>query len=183
MKNQMILLFSFFTLLGFSQENMVSFSGGYVFANVENVDESATGWRINGTYEYRPNSSSFAHGISVGYIATTAEIDNSLGDTNKFKINSIPVYYAPKYLFGDGSFEGFVKGALGMQFSNLERTGSLVVVSDNDSGFYGGLGLGGMKTFKEKYFINLEYEWAYMSNSFYKDGFVNSLMLGLGVRF
>lgn len=179
----MFLFVSFFSLLGFSQENSVTFSGGYVFANVENIDENATGWRINGTYEYRPNSSSFAHGISVGYMATTAEVSNAIGDENKYEINSIPVYYAPKYIFGKGSFEGFLKGALGMQFSNLERTGSLAAVSDNDSGFYGGLGLGGMKTFKGKYFVNLEYEWAYMSNSFYKDGFVNSLMLGLGVRF
>jgi hypothetical protein len=114
----------------------------------------------------------------------TAEGKNLLGGALEleYEINTIPIYYAPKFLFGSKSLEGFVKGALGMQFSDLKRTGAFTG-SDNDSGFYGGLGLGGMKTFKEKFFINAEYEWAYMSNSFYKDGFVNSFMLGLGVRF
>ena len=31
--------------------------------------------------------------------------------------------------------------------------------------------------------VNLEYEWAYLSNSWYRDGFINSVMLGLGFKF
>jgi len=167
---------------GFSQENLVTVSGGYSFANIEEVSDNATGWRINGTYEFRPNGGAIAHGISVGYISMTAD-DNNLVGPLSYEINTIPIYYAPKYLFGNKSLEGFFKGALGMQFSDLKQTGTLVSISDNDTGFYGGLGVGGMKTFKEKFFINAEYEWAYMSNSFYKDGFVNSFMVGLGMKF
>lgn len=178
MKNFLFLIVAFSSFSVFSQENLATLSGGYAFANVEDLSENATGWRINGTYEYRPNGSAVAHGLSIGYISTVAE-EGSF----KYEINSLPIYYAPKFLFGNKSLEGFVKGALGMHFSDLERTGSIVSISSNDSGFYGGLGLGGMKTFNEKFFINAEYEWAYMSNSFYKDGFMNSFMLGVGVRF
>jgi hypothetical protein len=168
----------------FSQENLVTFSGGYAFANVEDVSGDATGWRINGTYEYRPNGGSIAHGISIGYISVEGDGTTNIGSLpTSYTVNSLPIYYAPKYLFGNKSLEGFVKGALGMQFSDLETTTQNVRISSNDSGFYGGLGVGGMKTFKEKFFINAEYEWAYMSNSFYKDGFMNSFMVGLGVRF
>jgi hypothetical protein len=35
----------------------------------------------------------------------------------------------------------------------------------------------------EKAFITAEYEWAYMSNSFYRDGFINSAMAGIGFKF
>ena len=167
-----------------AQENLVTFSGGYAFANVEDVSGDATGWRINGTYEYRPNGSPIAHGISIGYISVEGDGTTNIGSLpTTYTSNSLPIYYAPKYLFGNKSLEGFVKGALGMHFSDLETTTQNVRVSSNDSGFYGGLGLGGMKTFNEKFFINAEYEWAYLSNSYYKDGFMNSFMLGLGVRF
>lgn len=182
MKTVLTTLILVLCLTATAQENFVTFSGGYSFANIENISDNATGWRINGTYEYRPSGSPFAHGISVGYMSMTAEDSNFLGST-EIEISTIPIYYAPKYLFGNKSLEGFLKGALGMQFSDLKQTGTLASVSDNDTGFYGGLGVGGMKTFNEKFFINAEYEWAYMSNSFYKDGFVNSFMLGLGIKF
>jgi hypothetical protein len=39
------------------------------------------------------------------------------------------------------------------------------------------LGLG------EKLFLNAEYEIAYVSNSFYDDGWLNSVMFGLGIKF
>lgn len=178
-----LMAFILFTCLSSSaQENMVTLSGGYAFANIEDFSDNATGWRINGTYEFRPSAGSIAHGVSVGYLFMTAENSNILGST-EIEISTIPIYYAPKYIFGNKSLGGFVKGALGFQFSDLKQTGTIASISDNDSGFYGGLGLGGMKTFKDKFFINAEYEWAYMSNSFYKDGFVNSFMLGVGVQF
>jgi hypothetical protein len=182
MKKIVLFIAFFSSLLGWSQENLFTLSGGYAFANIEDFSDDATGWRINGTYEYRPMKGPVAHGFSFGYISTTAETTTLVGQT-KYEINTIPVYYAPKYFFGKGSAQGFVKGALGMQFSNLTRSGSVIGLEDNDSGFYGGLGLGGMKTFKENFFINAEYEWAYMSNSFYKDGFMNSFLIGIGMKF
>ena len=36
------------------QENMVTLSGGYSFANIEDTDLKGTGWRINGLYEFNP---------------------------------------------------------------------------------------------------------------------------------
>ena len=35
-----------------------------------------------------------------------------------------------------------------------------------DEGFHGGFGLGGLLTLQENLFLNLEYEWAYQSNSY-----------------
>jgi hypothetical protein len=62
-------------------------------------------------------------------------------------------------------FKAFLKGALGWQFAKLMTTGPAVSSEVTDSGFFGGLGVGGMIFFNEKVFLNLEYEWAYQSNS------------------
>jgi hypothetical protein len=182
MKPLMIIVLALFSITAWSQENRFTLSGGYAFANVEEVDVNTTGFRINGLYEYNPGSGKVSHGFSFGYIGTNADVAGTVG-TNKYKINAWPIYYAPKLVFGQGSAQGFIKGALGMQFSNLNRTGALTDLEDNDYGFYGGASVGFMKSFGEKMFVNVEYEWAYMSNSFYKDGFMNSAMLGIGYKF
>lgn len=165
-----------------SQENNITLSGGYVFANIEEVDQNATGFRINGLYEFNPAGGKFAHGISVGFIQTKASYISMLQNSD-YKITTVPYYYAPKFMFGNESLKGFIKGALGMHSSWFERSGSLGTVTDKGFGFYGGAGLGGLKTINEKVFINIEYEWAYMSNAYYKDGFVNSIMAGIGFKF
>jgi len=55
-------------------------------------------------------------------------------------------------------------------------------VTANDFGFYGGGGAGLMYFVNESVFINAEYEVAYMTNSFYRNGVMNSVLLGIGVK-
>lgn len=170
------------SLNAMSQENMLTISGGYVFTNVEEVDVNANGFRINGQYEFNPSGGKFAHGVSVGYIQTKASYE-SLLQTSDYKLTSVPYYYAPKFLFGNESIKGFIKGALGMHSSWFKRTGVLGEVTDRGFGFYGGAGIGFLKHFGEKVFFTAEYEWAYMSNAYYRDGFVNTISGGVGMRF
>ena len=168
-----------------SQENSITLSGGYAFANIEDIDEGTSGWRINLLYEYTPYGGHFSHGIAFGFIRTEKTVAKS-GDTDsEFKAGHWPVYYAPKYAFGKNAFRPFVKGAVGWHFSDYDKTGPLGgQVDSGDSGFYGGLGAGLMvKPGGDKVLVNLEYEWAYLGNSFYKDGFINSIMLGIGIMF
>jgi opacity protein-like surface antigen len=182
MKKQ--ILFSFLILISmksFSQENMVTISGGYSFANIEDADEKGTGWRINGLYEFNPNGGIFAHGVSLGYIHLTA-VDGIGAQEITSKVNSLPLYYAPKVMFGPDKFKVFVKGALGMQFALIKREG-FETFDDNDFGFYGGGGAGIMFFLKENIFINAEYELAWSSNSWYKDGLMNTAMGGIGFKF
>jgi hypothetical protein len=183
MKKYIIVSFLIFlSVKGISQENRITVSGGYVFANIEEADQNTNGFRINGSYEFNPSGGAWAHGISVGYTQTKAS-NTSLLQTHDYKITTVPYYYAPKFLFGNESLKGFIKGALGMHSSWFEKSGTLGTISDKGFGFYGGAGLGGMKTFGEKIFISVEYEWAYMSNAYYQDGFMNSIMGGIGLNF
>ena len=84
---------------------------------------------------------------------------------------------------GSDKLKGFIKGAFGAQFSNLETTGSSSDLSDHDYGFVIGGGAGFMLFFNEKFFFNAEYEIMWMSNSFYSDGWVNTVSGGLGIKF
>jgi hypothetical protein len=166
----------------YGQENLITLSGGYVFANIEETDVNGTGFRINGLYEFNPMGGKWAHGFSVGYIGLSGEGTDTF-QTTEYDVNSWPLYYVPKFLFGKESFKGFIKGALGWQFSGIKRTTQLTTISDNDSGFVGGGGLGIQYYFNEKIFLSAEYELLWMSNSFYRDGLLNTASLGIGIRF
>ena len=184
MKKSIVLLAAvLFSIAAWAQENSFTVNAGYAFANIEDVDENVTGWRLSGLYEFNPSGGKFSHGFSFGYIGTSGESEGVSQSSVEYKLNSWPIYYAPKFLIGNGSAKGFIKGALGAQTTSYKRTGSFGELKDSDFGFYGGLGAGFMKSFNEKMFITLEYEWAYLSNSAYKDGFMNSAMLGIGMKF
>jgi hypothetical protein len=161
----------------FSQQNIVTLSGGYSFANIEDTEVKATGWRINGLYELNPMEGKIAHGFSIGYISLTAT-ESSVTST----INSVPIYYAPKVMFGEKKIKGFIKGAIGTQFASIKREG-LVNLSDNDFGFYGGGGVGIIISINENVFINGEYEIAWASNSYYRDGWISTAGGGIGFKF
>ena len=168
-------------VIALAQENSFSVSGGYAFGNIEDVDTGASGFRINAVFEFSPGATSFSHGLAVGYIGTTADFRSGTENTN-YTLNSFPIYYAPKFTIGQGNLKLFVKGALGTHITGFKHTGALEITS-TDMGFYGGLGAGIMLNLGEKLFLSAEYEWAYMSNSYYRDGFINSAMAGIGFRF
>jgi hypothetical protein len=180
-KNIFIVLLILLSMKALSQENVVTLSGGYSFATIEDTDIKGTGFRINGLYEFNPNGGKFAHGVSFGYIGLSAS-EGVGSQTIDYTINSFPLYYAPKVMFGSEKIKAFIKGALGMQYAGLKKEG-LISLSDNDFGFYGGGGAGIMIFIKENIFINGEYEIAWASNNWYKDGWMNTAMGGIGFKF
>lgn len=180
-KHIFITLLVLLSMKAFSQENAITLSGGYSFATIEDTDIKGTGFRINGLYELNPMGGKFAHGFSFGYIGLKAE--ESIGQaTQKYTINSFPIYYAPKVMFGSDKIKAFIKGALGMQIAGLTKEGA-VSLSDTDFGFYGGGGAGVMLFIKSNVFINAEYEIAWASNNWYKDGWMNTAGGGIGFKF
>ena len=165
-----------------AKDKMLTISYGDVSMDVEDVDADTSGWRINALYETGAKGGNVLHGFSFGYIETKADYTFG-GQTTHYKFKSLPIYYAPKILFGKKAFKGFLKGALGMHLSDFNRSGALGSIDTSDAGFYGGASAGAMFMFNEKVFANIEYEWAYLSNSYYRDGEVTSAMIGIGARF
>ena len=178
------LLLSMLIVLSLSvraQENWIAVSGGYAFADIADSEVKPTGWRINLSYEKNAYEGKMANGVVIGYFSTATSVSSGIGQDD-YKLNSWPIYYMPKFLFGGSSFKGFIKGAIGMHYSNYTKTTTLIIFEDNGAGFYGGAGAGAMLTFN-KIFISAEYEWAFASNTNYKNGFMNSAMLGIGIKF
>lgn len=170
------LLFS--AVFTYGQENRVTLSGGYAFANIEESDTDGTGWRINGLYEFNPGQGKFAHGLSVGYVSLSGDATGA-----SYDVGTWPIYYAPKFMFGSEKFQGYLKGALGWQFSNIKRTGNFSELEDNDSGFTLGAGAGVLYNFNDKVFLDAGYEFLWLNNSFYKEGYLNTASLGIGFKF
>ncbi len=179
----LLLMLTVFSYVAWSQENAFTISGGYAFAALDEAETDLSGYRINGLYEFYPNAGKLAHGVSIGYIGISGNNDSDIYSV-EYDMHSLPIYYAPKYLLGNGKVKGMLKGALGMHFSGYKATGGTGgEVKTNDAGFYGGLGAGFVINMSEKMFLVAEYEWAWMSNSYYRDGFMNSASLGLGFKF
>jgi hypothetical protein len=178
----LLLILSASVLYISAQESLVTIGGGYAFATIQDYDDAASGFRINGLYEFNPTEGMLVHGIAVGYVnisSTKLYLDRDLTTT----VVTVPIYYAPKLLFGGEKAKVYVKGAVGMQFASLRREGGITDFSDNDAGFYGGGGAGGMLFLTKSIFINVEYEIAWAKNNFYGDGWLNSVMGGVGIKF
>jgi Outer membrane protein beta-barrel domain len=165
-----------------SQQNMFSVAGGVVLAGIEDIDVNAKGWRIEGVYDFVAPNNKFTNGFSFGYIGMDANTDE-VGGQATYKLNSIPICYNPGLLFGEEKFKLHLKGALGWQFSNLKRTGAVVALEDNTSGFALGAGLGGMYNFNEKGFLNFGYEFLWFQNSYYLEQYVSTVKVGVGLKF
>jgi opacity protein-like surface antigen len=189
LKNEFLLTALFLCLIinfSVAQENSITLSGGYSFTNIENIDEGTSGWRINALYEYTPMGGNVSHGLSFGYVQTEATVSETVFGTSEFKAGHWPIYYAPKYTFleSTSSFRPFIKGAIGFHISDYDKTGPLGgEIDTGDSGFYGGAGAGINIRISDLVLVNLEYEWAWLSNSWYVDGFLNSAMLGVSMKF
>ncbi len=176
---------SLLSITAYSQET-INLSGGVVLANAidysgyfdEDYHTDATGWRITGTYEAGPlQSKKLIHGVSFSYMLSSTTIKQYDADIS---VRTIPLCYAPKYLIGSEKAMAFARAEVGMQFTRI-KVGGLIDESDNDFGFYGGLGVGGMLYVSKTVFLNLEYELAWMSNTFYANGYINSVQLGIGI--
>lgn len=160
---------------------MISISYGYVMTDYEDATNDAEGWRISGTFEKNHAGTPLVHGVTIGFIETSAE--RSGIQTVNYEAKTIPLYYAPKIILGKKAIKVFVKGALGTHFTDYSRSGGTAAdVSADEFGFYGGGGLGAMLVLKDKFFINAEYEWIYMSNSYFQDGALQSAMVGIGMQ-
>jgi hypothetical protein len=174
-------------LFGFSQENMVSVSGGYAWTKIDvsdyydtDTELKGSGWRINGTYDFRKNEGKWAYGVSLGYIGLTATYEGAF-DTTEYSLSSVPLYFAPKYLFGNEKIDGFIKLAIGGQSASLKNNDTGTKVSSY--GFYGGGGAGLLFHVSEKVYLHAEYEIVYVTNGYYQNGLVQSAMAGIGIKF
>ena len=170
------------TALWAQPQNSIIISGGYSFANIKESSNQGTGYNIGASFDFNPGGGKFVHGITFGFV-TVSTSETVLNQNVEYSIHSYPVYYSPKYLFGEGKIKPFIKGNLGMQYADLRIETNNLADHDLDLGFYGGGGAGLMISLGEKLFITGEYNIDWVSNSAYSDGWVNSATGGIGIKF
>jgi len=169
-------------MLGKAQQNMFTIEGGWVLADLEEVNTGMNGWRIAGLYEFNPYEGKVTHGISFGYVNMKTEVTSGQS-TTEYVLGNFPIYYAPGLLLGEDNFKFQLKGALGWQFSNLHRYGSVFESKSNSGGLTLGAGAGGLYLIQPTVFFNFGYEFLWMNNSYYLDQYMHSIKLGLGFKF
>jgi hypothetical protein len=173
----------------YTQNNAIFLTGGYAFADVDaneisqdDPDLKGTGWRINGVWEWSKPDAKIAWGIALGYLSVKATYDGGTEPAD-YSISTIPLYFAPRYFIGNGKFKGFIKLAIGFHSSTYKREVTGGSLEGNDYGFYGGGGAGIQYDISDMIFILAEYEIAYMTNDYYRNGLMQSAMGGVGIRF
>jgi hypothetical protein len=183
MKKTIVILISLFiSIKAFPQNHLVTLGGGYSYAKISDSDIDVEGWRINGIYEFAKKDGVLSNGVTISYISLSGS--GVLNNENiNSTVNSIPIYYSPKYLLGSDKVKAFVKAAVGFDYSWLKREGVGGTLTDDNFGVYLGGGAGIMVFISDKVFLNGEYEMAWSSNDYYKAGWISTAMGGIGLRF
>jgi hypothetical protein len=162
-----------------SWSKLTSFNGGYASLVGEYTGNTMDGYAFDFTYEQVNMEGNLAGGIIITYLAGH---DKDSKDDRRINYQSIPIMFQGKYFFGPAKYKGYLQGGIGLQFSRIEFSGPNILLQDGDSGFTGGLGLGGYFFTDEKMFINVAYNFSYQANSFYRNGIVHLLKVGIGFQ-
>jgi outer membrane protein W len=173
--------FALVSFAAFSQPGSFILSGGWATAHPDNSNDSFSGYKIGGQWEKTMGINPWAVGAAVNYLHFKESGTGAVNLTKKYY--SIPVTFYGKYLIGkDKKLQGYLKAAGGFQFSGIRLENQNSDTKDNDIGFALGTGAGVYYTLSEKMFFNVDYEFLYLTNSWYNNGIVNSVSLGLGFK-
>lgn len=182
MKNSIligVLLFTFLTESICQSRNMVV-SGGWATVKPDGTDNAIHGFKIGGLYEFGLNGHWAVNGsLSFVHFKEDAEGGAALV-ANTYQ--SWPFLINGKYLVGKNNVQGYIKGAAGLQISKVKLESQSTELKDHDVGLALGTGVGLNITLSEKLFLQTEYEFLYQTNSFYKNGTISQVTLGLGFK-
>jgi hypothetical protein len=156
-----------------------SFNGGYAILVGESTGNTLEGYAIDFTYEQVNMDGNLSGGVLIQYLAGH---DDDTANDRRINYQSIPVMFQGKYFFGSDMVKGYLQGGIGLQFSRIEFSGAKLLLQDGDTGITFGIGLGGLFFTDEKIFINAAYNFSYQGNSYYRDGIVHLLKVGIGFQ-
>jgi len=167
--------------------NLLVFNVGFTKATPEDSDNSLDGNAFTLFFEKSNYGGNLAGGVALSYGTTTddSEADTGIEDgrVNSASYEVIPITVYGKYLFGTPKIKGYLGAGVGIQFSEEYFFLDNVQVWGQDSGFLVG-GLAGLYYFfNEGILLNANYNFNYLDNSYYKDGYSHTFNLGLGFQF
>lgn len=183
MKKQLLfLLCLILSAEAFSQTKSFILTGGWAVASPNYSDVSVNGFKIGGQWEKAVIEEHWGMGFEADYI-DFKQIGSKTASNSVNKFRSIPVMAYGKYLIGNDKLQGYAKGGGGFQFTKVSSETPNLYLSDKDFGFALTAGVGGYYALTEYLYLNVDYEFLYLTNSTYNSGMINSVSLGIGFKY
>jgi opacity protein-like surface antigen len=160
------------------------------WASVEGKD---TGNRIDGhgariTFEQSDWGGSFGGGGTLLYMRA----DDTTADGVNLNYSNFMFGVLGKWYFGPRRVRFNIMTSFGVQLGSLERSGEVDdgeggtetrTVNDDDSGFALSIGGGAYAFLTDALFLSAAYDFSLMGNTFYQDGTMHFLRIGVGFQY
>lgn len=181
------LLFSILLLTATAQAQyekgsaLLIINAGTQFLDPEDTERSLDGFSGGISYERTSWDGKWSGGFSLSYLSSQTKDEN--GNSRTVNYSTVPLMLFGKLNFGSPKVLGYLRGSVGAHSSQVEAGGELATVSDWDAGYVVGAGLGANLFMSKTMLLHAGYHFSYLSNSFYRDGLVHALQLGIGFQF
>ena len=158
---------------------LTEFNGGYASLTAEDTGHNLTGYMVEFSYIQTALDGKWGGGVMIGFVNSQ---DQDARENAEMNFSTVPVAALGQLYFGGNVFQGYVQGQLGLQFSRADYVGERLGWATGDAGLFAGLGLGGHIFLSEQVFVNIAYNFSYLSNSAYRDGIAHLFKLGIGFQ-
>lgn len=179
----LIIITGFFTVNTYAQlkEDGVLFSMSLGTAIVKNKinDHSINGYNLMVALEKMTMEGNSAIGFNFGIIR--AEDKYNIGDSVvDYTITSHPALLSMRYMFGSEKFKGYAGVGLGIHISRLDQAEDIVERITKPAA---NIPIGFMWIFNEGIYVNVNYAFNYLADSFYTNDLAHTISLGIGIQF
>lgn len=165
-----------------AQEVKFGVGAGQSLIKGEQSKERVAGIRYNAMYEFQPYRSPLAFGFSASFLQSDAPYTRPNGEFNE-QMRVIPVAFVPKLMFSEYDSKAFVKAMIGGQQTRSVITGDNFNRTNQEFGFYGGIGAGIELGITSFLFTVLEYELGVVGSRLLNSPVIHSAQIAIGVKF
>ena len=184
-KNSLVLLLVSIIFVNFANaqfkkwSSITTFNGGYANLVAEDTGNNLGGYAVDFSYLQTSLNGKYGAGIIISYINSQDEDTNK---NRKINYSTFPIAAVGQYFFGSNTFQAYIQGHAGIQFSRSEYSGNNIYSFTGDAGLYLGTGIGSNIYLNDKILLNIAYNFSYISNGVYRDGVVHLFKIGIGFQ-
>lgn len=142
-------------------------------------DNNLNGYNLSLNLEKMTMEGTSAIGVSLGIIRSEAEYE--IKDTvATYTITSHPALLSMKYIFGSEKLKGYAGVGFGVHFSKLNQGEEFIETITEPAV---NIPIGFMWVFNEGIYLNVNYTFNYLAQSFYTNDLAHTISLGVGIQF
>jgi len=178
----LVMIAALFTVNTYAQleEDGVLFSMSLGTAIVKNKinDHSSNGYNLMVALEKMTMEGNSAIGFNFGIIRAEDKF-NSGDSAVDYTITSHPALLSMRYMFGSEKFKGYAGVGLGIHISRLDLSDDIV---DKITKPAANIPIGFMWIFNEGIYLNVNYAFNYLADSYFTNDLAHTFSLGIGIQ-